>query len=76
MLENQLDEGNREVYIEGKTGSMQGKRVYAGFDREKHIDRELSYRDDLPLHLSFDFNVISCSVCCSAMAARRYGSDR
>ncbi len=57
MLENQFDEQSREVYIEGKTGHAQGQRVYAGFDRQKHLDRELSYRDDLPLHLSFDFNV-------------------
>jgi hypothetical protein len=44
-------------YIDGRAMSLRGSAVYAAFDPAKHVDAGLVLSNDLPLHLSLDFNI-------------------
>ncbi len=51
-----LSAGRQEMLIYGSPFSRSGGEFYKGFDRNKHVG-EAAYNKDLPLHISFDFNV-------------------
>jgi len=44
-------------YLDGRAISLRGNAVYPVFDPRQHLDASLTLADDLPLHLSMDFNI-------------------
>lgn len=61
-----LNENLYKIYVLGEWGRhTTGGEFYKSFKLSKHI-RPLKYNENLPLHLSFDFNVhpyVTCLVC-------------
>lgn len=59
VLENEVshDPNLRRVYVEGKWGRIRlGSDFYVGFNPDKNVI-PLQYNPDLPIHISFDFNI-------------------
>ncbi len=47
------------VYVNGLFGSKENNQAfYKSFQRGKHVYSDLNYDPELPLHISFDFNVV------------------
>lgn len=57
------DENLYRIYVLGEWGKERnGAEFYKKFSRKKHV-AQLAYNPDLPLHLSFDFNVMPYVTC-------------
>jgi len=58
------NENFRRVYIQGDWGrAYTGGEFYHGFSYSTHVDG-VSYNPQLPLHITFDFNVHPYVTCC------------
>ncbi len=58
------NENYNRIYINGDWGRAHtGAEFYHGFSYSKHVDR-VAYNPQLPLHITFDFNVHPYVTCC------------
>ncbi len=58
------NENFHRIYIEGNWGrAYTGGEFYHGFSWSKHVT-EVKYNAELPLHITFDFNVNPYLTCC------------
>jgi hypothetical protein len=45
-------------YLDGEAMSLRGGRLYGKFDFDVHVKRGLQIRKEIPIQLSFDFNIV------------------
>lgn len=57
IMRGTFDSERQKVYIEGQTGNLGAGAVYYQFTEARNVDSAACYRPELPIHLSFDFNV-------------------
>ena len=58
MQRDVLTEELVEQYLEGGAISLLGGKLYRRFDMDLHVNSGLKIRNDLPLQLSVDFNIV------------------
>lgn len=52
------DENQYRIYVKGEWGRIKtGSEYYFNFKHEKHVSENVKYISNLPLHISFDFNI-------------------
>jgi hypothetical protein len=45
-------------YLDGEAMSLRGGRLYGKFDFDVHVKRGMKIRKEIPIQLSFDFNIV------------------
>lgn len=66
VLENNFltNENYYRIYVKGEWGRISnGGEFYKHFSMQKHVIKNLDYDSDLPLHITFDFNVLPFVAC-------------
>ncbi len=53
-----LTEELQAQYLDGTAISLKGGKVYGKFDFDLHVKTDLRIREDMPLQLSVDFNIV------------------
>ena len=61
-LTNSLGSHLVEANVYGNPFAKSGGEFYVGFDRQKHV-KKLSYDKELPLHVTFDENLVPYAPC-------------
>jgi len=56
--ENVLTKELAQQYLGGKAISLRGGKVYSGYDFDVNVDNKLTLREEIPLQIALDFNIV------------------